>query len=279
MSEPITDRPVSQTPPGVSVLVCSCDRYADLWRPFFEIFHLRWPNCPWPLYVGSNHRLFEGPGVTTLAIGEDRAWGQNLLAMLDRIETPRVLLMLEDFLIRKPVDNEQVTALATVAAYEDLACLRLTPMPRPSRRLAGYPRLGEIRPGDEYRVSTQAAIWRVSALRQLLRPPFSAWQFEQLGSVLSERLMPRGFWGTYDPAIDYLHGVDRGLWLPRGLEICRQAGVQVDLWARSEISPRQLAARNRKTFVYAIFRHALPRPLQRWLRRRQAASASRGLEP
>lgn len=277
-SEPVTDPPVSQAPAGVSVLVCSCDRYADLWRPFFEIFRIRWPQCPWPLYLGSNHRRFEGQGVTTLAIGPDRAWGQNLLAMLDGIQTPRALLMLEDFLIRKPVDSERVAALAAVAARENLACLRLVPMPRPSKRVANYAGLGEIRPGDEYRVSTQAALWNVADLRRLLRPQFSAWQFEQLGSILSERLMPGGFWGTYEPAIDYLHGVDRGLWLPRGLEICRQAGVQVDIEARGAVGPHQFAARRRRTFFYALYRLALPRGLQRWLRHRQAASALRELE-
>ena len=37
-----------------SVLVPSCDAYADLWIPFFALFWRYWSDCPFPVYLGTN---------------------------------------------------------------------------------------------------------------------------------------------------------------------------------------------------------------------------------
>lgn len=42
----------------VAVVVASCDAYADLWEPFFRLFRRYWPDCPYPVYLGSNFRTY-----------------------------------------------------------------------------------------------------------------------------------------------------------------------------------------------------------------------------
>ena len=53
---------------GLSVLVISCDRYADLWRPFFELFWRHWPDCQGPVYLGSNFTDYSDPRVQTIKV-------------------------------------------------------------------------------------------------------------------------------------------------------------------------------------------------------------------
>lgn len=226
----------------ISILVVSCDRYADLWSPFFGIFWQRWPDCPYPVYLGSNQKPYLDDRVNSITVGEDLSWATGVRRMLDQIGSSHVILFLEDFLIQRPVDTTAVVDLVLTAVTTRVACLRLTPQPPPSLPICGRPGLGIIAPGDLYRVSTQVAVWRVDTLRSLLVPGFSAWDFELTGSLMSNDL-PDQFWGVWEPAITYRHGVELGKWLPLGLSICSEAGVSVDLAARPVLTDEEIAAR------------------------------------
>ena len=232
---------------GTPILVVSCDKYSDLWRPFFEIFWKRWPDCPYPVYLGSNFKTYQDERVTPINIGDDISWTSGVRQMLRHINAEYFILFLEDFLIKQRVNTEAVDRLVRVARERQLGCLRLSPLPPPTplpaQPIADLPDLGVVLPGDAYRVSTQPAVWRISTLQRLLLPGFSAWEFESIGSQLSS-YMPDVFWGPYQFAIVYDHGVEKGKWKPQGLSICRQAGVEVDLDERSAFSEHELQTHN-----------------------------------
>ena len=71
--------------PRVTLLVPSCDRYADVWAPFFALLRRNWPACPFRVVVASNHLPCSEPGVEPLCIGEDIDWSRGLRAMVERI--------------------------------------------------------------------------------------------------------------------------------------------------------------------------------------------------
>jgi hypothetical protein len=240
----------------ISLLVVSCDKYSDLWKPFFELFRVQWPNCPYPLFLGTNRKIYPGGYVTSLPIGEDISWASGVLRMLDRIDAQHVILFLEDFLIRLPVDTSAIERYVEIAVKENVGCLRLFPYPPPSRHLPDYVDVGSILPGDLYRVSTQAAIWRVDTLRRLLIPGFTAWDFELTGSQLSNAL-PDAFWSVWEPALAYLNGVERGKWRPQGLSLCREANVEVDLTARSVLTEEDITAYQEKLGIEKLKHEAL----------------------
>lgn len=81
----------------ISVLVVSCDKYSDLWGPFFTLFWRYWtvPSCK--VYLGSNYLIYNDPRVETIAIGEDKNWSHGLIEIVSKIDTPYIILMLEDF--------------------------------------------------------------------------------------------------------------------------------------------------------------------------------------
>ena len=143
--------------PNVSILVPSCDRYQDLWRPFVTLLQRHWPDCPWPVTVGSNHARCELPGVRALPIGDDITWSRSTRTMLEALDTPVVLLLLDDFFFRARVDTARMERLARDFEQLDAAYLRLTPNPPPDYRLARFADIGEIAPGAPYRTSLQAA--------------------------------------------------------------------------------------------------------------------------
>ncbi|HKO01893.1 MAG TPA: hypothetical protein VJ032_09390 [Thermoanaerobaculia bacterium] len=227
------------------LLVISCDRYADLWEPFFAVFRARWPDCPFPLFLGTNHKRCEIEGVTTIDVGDDVSWSSGVRAMIDRLDSDYAILFLEDFLLKEPVNTPAVERLVRVAREHHTGSLRLSPLPPPtplpSRHVDGIEDLGIVQPGDAYRVSTQPAIWRLDTLRKLLLPGFSAWDFEHLGTQLSAQFDDT-FWGPFSPAVVYDHGVEKGKWKPEGIEICRSAGVEPDLNVRPAFTQAELDA-------------------------------------
>ena len=36
-----------------SILVTSCDKYEDAWKPFFSLLNIMWPTCPYRIYLNT----------------------------------------------------------------------------------------------------------------------------------------------------------------------------------------------------------------------------------
>ena len=221
------------------ILVVSCDRYADVWPHFFALFWKHWPDCPYPVFLGSNRLTYDDPRVTTIAVGEDRSWATSVSAMLDQLDSSHVILLLEDFLLLKPVDSERLQRLVKLGEQANVGCLHLFTVYPPPRPHPQYEGIGYYEPFDADAVNAQAALWRTDTLRKLLVPGFNPWEFEMIGNKM-RNYMPEEIWGVYDAPIVYEQVVEKGKWKPSGLEICRAAGLEVDLSKRGVFSEAEL---------------------------------------
>ncbi len=227
----------------VTLLVPSCDRYADLWAPFCALLRRNWPDCPFRVVVASNHVPCTEPGVESLCIGDDVDWSRGVRAMVRAVGTPAVLVVLEDFLLRSRVDTAGVLARVDDFFRLDAAYLRLRPFPPADHRLARFPDVGEIDPGAPYRASMQAAIWNSDDLLALLVDGENPWEFEVFGARRSDAFA-RGFYSAHAAVLDYYAAVTAGKWIPYGVALCREQGVAVDLAARPMMGPDEALRRN-----------------------------------
>jgi hypothetical protein len=232
---------------ATALLIVSCDSYRDLWEPFFTLLFRYWPDCPFPVFLGSNHAVYPDRRVAPLAVGDDRDWSSNLIRMLELLPTGGVLLLQEDFLIDRPVQTERVSQLIGYAAARRAACLRLMPIPGPDDPCADQPELGSIRQGAEYRVSLQSAWWRKESLAGILRAGESPWQFERLGSRRSDELSAPFLClrtGVDYPLDYYTTAVFRGYWEKGAVDLCRRERIPVDLRRRPIMPLRMRAERS-----------------------------------
>jgi len=225
-----------------SVLIPSCDSYSDLWEPFFTLFERFWPDCPFPVYLGNNSLSFERAGVRLIHSSQGNNWTNRVRDHLKAIDTPYVLLMLEDFFLRHRVRTDRILAGLDVLAARDGRLLRLHPRPRPSVRLAGWPEAGSIPVGTPYRVSTQAAIWRRETILSLMRDSESIWQFEIRGTERSAAFSD-GFFSFWDSVLPYDHHVvERGKWFPRDARYFKAQNIGCDLARRPVMSAGEYCA-------------------------------------
>jgi hypothetical protein len=215
-----------------SVLIPSCDAYSDLWIPFMTLFWRYWPGCPFPVYLGSNHQAFEHPRVTTIHPGHGNNWANCVREYLAILDTPYVLLMLEDFFLRKPVETMQVVSCFEAMVKLQGMMLRLVPRPSPDLPVAGLPLIGQIKPGAPYRVSMQATIWHRQTLLDLMREGETIWQFEAQGSRRSDA-MGGGFYCVWRPVLPYKHHVvERGKWFRHEARRFERMGIGCDFSRR-----------------------------------------------
>lgn len=243
-------------PDECAVLVPSCDAYSDLWAPFFFQFFRNWPDCPFPLHLGSDSLTFEDPRVRTITANAGRAWSDAVKVHLESIESPFVLMMLDDFFLKNRIQTSVIRAhLAELIALRG-HCMRLIPRPAPDKRIPGKTEIGEISVKAPYRVSTQGAIWRRETLLSLLSKGESIWSFETEGTKRSTAM--GGFFGTFRHVLTYRHHVvQRGKWFPHEALRFSLNGSGIDLKARRVMSAKEsllwVTAKG-ATWVYNRFR-------------------------
>jgi hypothetical protein len=221
----------------IGVLVLSCDKYSDLWRPFFTLFFRAWPDCPFDVFLAANGLRFEDERVTTLLSGDDTDWSSSIRRSLAQVPHDVVLLLYDDAFLSERVDTSRV--LQNVRWFHERGAnyLRMRPLPRPDARVDGD--VGLIRPGSPYRTSLFASMWKKEVLLDLLRDGESAWTFELDGIRRADAL--DGFYATYTNAFSYVHGVEKGRWLPWSLRYLRRHGAAPADGRRPAMTPLEAA--------------------------------------
>jgi len=214
---------------SIAVLVVSCDKYADLWQPFFTLFRRFWADCPLDVYLLSNHLEFSDLAVKSLKVGDDISWSDNLVKAVNELPHQYIFLFIDDLFLFGPVDNGRVLRVLEWAAAARADYIRLNPSQKPDRPYNDL--VGVVSPGTIYRTSTVISVWRKRILLNLLRPAESAWDFEIKGSERSDEF--DGFFSTWKDHFHVTNGVIKGKWRQYAVSRLDSLGVKVDLSMRS----------------------------------------------
>lgn len=216
-------------PSSLSIYVSSSDAYTDLLPHFFGQFARYWPDCPHRIYLGGVAEDYAFNGIEVLRTGA-ADWSSGAIQCLERVETPYVLLLLEDYFLTRPVETTEIERIVTRMEQLELHAVRLLPYPPPDMPMPALPSLGFQTIGAPNRIGTQATIWRRDTLLELLCPGESIWEFEIYGNVRSNKFANVA--GCWQPALHYVLGVGRGRWFRHALRVLARDGVHPDLSVR-----------------------------------------------
>lgn len=207
-----------------TVLVCSCDAYSDLWDPFFYLFHTYWPQCQFKVLLSTESKDYQNGEIDIEVVHpkdkKDVPWGKRIKLAVKKINTPYIILLLDDFFLTNFVDTQKIeTCIKWLDENEDIANFSFVPSlwkDSPDRDFPGF----ELRPnGGRYKVNCQAGLWRTEMLYELIKPYEDPWEFEWRASCRSD-LKPWRFYAAAKPkpwVFDYDFssgggGVHRGKW-------------------------------------------------------------------
>jgi hypothetical protein len=156
----------------LAILVPTFDGVAEVWPIFIEAFRQFWPQCPYPVYFGTNSLEVNDPMVRTIKVGPDKGYASTIIKMLDSVKSRWVLLCVEDFPFSGSVDEAAIHRVAEFAEANSAALVNLIAMPEEMASLFEQPlsggQLAEIKAGDPYCVALGGGLWRTDALRQCL---------------------------------------------------------------------------------------------------------------
>lgn len=202
-----------------TVLVTSCDAYRDVEGPFLRLFRKYWPDCPFELVVNGESSSADGFDRQVLS-GRGKTWSQMLVEALSAIETPYILMLMNDYYLESAVDTQLILKRLAEAKEKDALNYRLCPDPPQAVK------------NTAYAVSCKAGIWNREFLLGLARKTRSAWEFERYGSFMFDSGDPRPLLVSERLEFPFLDVIHKGYWEPWGVELLRREGIDYDFSVR-----------------------------------------------
>ncbi len=235
-----------------TMLVNSCDKYADTWFPFFKILTDRWKNIPYPIVLNTESRQFsfDGLDITCFSFypeGKNVPWGRRLKRTLKAIDSEYILFMLDDFYLLGDVDADRIEqCMKWMDEDHNIAVFCFWDTPGQNIQDGKYPGFEKRPQNGEYRLNCQAAVWRREHLIRYIRDHENPWEWELLGSVRSSRYQQE-FYSLIEgtPLVipyDYRregYGVVRGKWTPSIVELFEKHEIQCDFSKRGFLDSTQ----------------------------------------
>uniref|UniRef100_A0A7C3MPT4 Glycosyltransferase family 2 protein n=1 Tax=Dictyoglomus thermophilum TaxID=14 RepID=A0A7C3MPT4_DICTH len=247
----------------VVVVVSSCDKYSDLWDPFFKLFFKFWKDCPFNVYLISDKIILDLPRVKVLTSGSSLSWSETLINVLTYLDEDYIFLILEDLFLIDYVNSKSVLEIMSWAIDYNVNYLRLYPSPKPDIYFNNL--VGVIKKGSIYRASTIFSLWKKEVLLDLLRPGENAWEFEIYGSERSDKY--DSFYCTWDRYFKFVNGVVKGKWDRRAINKLLELGVEIDLSRRKVMSLSEQVKYEFKEKVSIIFKKVVPSKYRRRIRK------------
>ncbi len=236
-----------------TVLVASCEKYKDVLGPFSRLWRKYWPDCPFPVVLVTETDP-EDYGVFSqvMMFGDGLTWGERLKLALEKVVTPNVLMLCDDYYLAEKVDTARVCRRLEQLVEYDAVNLRMIPNPTPTKPFEKDASLGEYEKDTAYCIATQAGFWNKEFLLSLASNAKSIWEFERYGSfrVGAEK---RPILATQQKEFPFVDAVHKGCWEPWGVRIIKENGIDYDFSKRGTPSFSVRVREGVKALIFKLF--------------------------
>lgn len=222
----------------ICVLVNSCDKYEDVWMPFFHFFNKHWKNCPYKVFLNTEQKKCKIDNIVTINSKPGISWSLRLKKALKKTNSKYVIFFLEDFFLLKDVDQSMIeTVISYMDNNRDISTFRFYPNKQLLSVNDGLFEGFEKRDlNGKWWLSCQVAIWRTNDLIKYLNPYEDPWQFEEYGTNMA-KLYNKRFYNSIDwDHSPFLYSVNRengfglyaGQWLKSNIELFKKEKLEID---------------------------------------------------
>ncbi len=256
----------------MAVLVSSCDKYVDVWDPFFILMDKFWEDVPYNVYLNTESIVYENKNknfsVKTLNLLEKRnprrtTWSARMIDALNRIEEEYVFILIEDFFLREKVQTELIEEILDKMDKDELMCqvqlfgTRTNCDNNEVNVMTDKINIEQIG-DDKAKVCFVPVIWRKKTLLKWLRKHETIWAFESLGAKRAKRWKYKSqVYRVYQPAIfNYLwekecYCVVNGKWMvhPLLVNLFKENNITIDFSKRGTITMEEWNAVTTKDII------------------------------
>ena len=173
----------------ISLIYCTCDRYESLWSNFFKLWKKYWAEFDSQVILNTEEKDFSFDGLNIIRPSfskQNPTWSESLLESLEMVETPYVILTLDDFYIKSPVDVQTLNVcIEQMDKDKDVNLFTFGWQPGKNKPCEFCDLFEQRARFATYRINAQLALWRVSYLKKIIRKYENPWEFELNGSFRS----------------------------------------------------------------------------------------------
>jgi len=207
----------------LSIVVNTCDSYADVLKLFFAAFDEYWPECEYNVYINTEQNQDNYGRATIInyhAIDGIDRWGDRLLKALSFVDSEFVLMLYDDFILEASIDKEIIKNIIELMKKDpDASVSYLINTNLPIQADSAVGSFSLVKDRCDYRLNSAPAIWRKSDLMRFTGKNDNPWAWEIFGSYRTYD-MKNNFY-TIAPGIkdiyqyDYCKGgaIYRGRWV------------------------------------------------------------------
>lgn len=209
---------------NTSVLIYSCDKYSDVWGPFFTLFFRYW-DCPYQVYLATETEQCLLPEVKT--INTEGTWTERMQQAVREIPTKYVIGMCEDMFFRRRVHQEVIENCLMYMEFDDrIGCFNFEKEYERGIKLipSDYLDFAEKPQGDHFQKSCQPSLWRKDYLIDMLEGKMDAWHWEWL---VREYPLKHYIWNGLLSETVFDYGYKDNKWF----------GVHNGKWIREDVVP------------------------------------------
>lgn len=216
----------------LSIIVFSCDKYQELWKPFFEMLFKNWPslkkqNTHVPIFLVANKQKYPDSRITMVNIENEKSWSDNALTALASVKTKYVMIILEDYFFTR-IDEKRLCEIfnfmkSQKAAYCQIAYNGTDVAIR--KKAEVFPGVAEKDKHELWRTSLFACIWCTKDMAHILKSGENIWEFEVAGSTRNQGLYGKFLTVFENQPVDYLNMVQQRYVNAENLKIVNQMGV------------------------------------------------------
>ena len=208
---------------NIALLISTYDNSEDLWGPLEQTYLKYWNDIDFPIYLSTNHKVFDSQLFNSLTIGDELSWSDNLIKSLNKINQEYVLLTFDDLFLTAKVDNQFIQQLMKRAIQRKFNYLQFYRSISKGKRLDNL--IFKKSNYTRYKNSAIWSFWKKNILLELLEKEENAWEFERNGNIRSHKY--KDFYSTRSNVIPFVNGIVKGIWNPLAKNKLKRLGFSI----------------------------------------------------
>lgn len=159
----------------MKILVLSCDKNEDIFDAFHHCMEKYYPTHPEIIYAMETKK---NPYYKTICKNYPlEQWTKRIRETLKEIDDEQILLIMDDFFIRQPVDTERIKYLST-QLKGNIATFCFEKSYDVNDEETDVIGMKKRQHGAEYEVAINCGLWQKGKLMDILKGEYTPWQVE-----------------------------------------------------------------------------------------------------
>lgn len=161
----------------VAVVVLSCDKYSEYWSNFFKLKKKYWKDCPYPTYLVTETKKTRSAKTINV---DSPIWTKRFREALKQIPEDYVIVLLEDYFIRQPVDQTRINSVVDFIEHQpNVTVFNFEQNYRGAEDIFyDIPGWKKQKNHQVYLNSTQPSLWNKALLLRSLKEDQDPWSWE-----------------------------------------------------------------------------------------------------